>query len=141
MLHPALPLALDSPADTVSRLLCMPPWPARHRIDVSDPQVVRSQAVCPIRPDAVRSLAPKPVPDTVTLADPDPPVLARPATLTSPAFADRASLMLPARPPTDTASLLLPSHICAVRQLTDVEDAHDVCCDGLPPIPDLALAI
>lgn len=94
---------------------------------MSASQLVRSHAVIPTESAPVAPLNPIPTPYTVTLTDPDAPVLALTSALMPPAAEESAAEALPRRTPADMATRRLPPDACAACPRTDVSDSHDVC--------------
>ena len=127
-----------SPAVITTRRVPRPPWPMRHRNDVSDSHSVPSHAVCRSRALLVLVMSPMPDPCTVTDADPVLPRLPRRSTLLAGMSADQAWLLLPIRSPVVNTTRRVPRAPCPTRHLTDVSDSQSVpshlVCPCLEPI-------
>ena len=122
-----------SPIDTDTRAEAAAPFPARHKVAVSDAQVVPSLAVEKAR--ACKDQEPKPIcaPYTVTLDDADATLLPAVATDKVGADTDTDSDIEPARSPTDKVTLLLLALSLGRRHVRQLSDTHALASHAVPP--------
>ena len=128
---PRVTLETSPPTLTPTRLLPLLATASWHRIDVSDSQLDRSQAVTPTRDTAHTS--PSPTPLTVTTVDPVVAVFALHSTLITAGLVENVLLLLPRLTPLDKIRWRLPGALRPTRHRVDVSDSHELCSHALLP--------
>ena len=110
------------------------PYPAWHRVDVSETHPVLSQAVTPSLAPPLTVASPTLPPYIVMLRDPVAAVFPRATLLTHPTPYDKPTLMLDARSPADIAPRRLEYIPPAILPRTDVSDCQELRSHALRPI-------
>jgi hypothetical protein len=122
------------PMVTDSCLLRSTPYPAWHRIDVSETHPVLSHAVRPNLAPPLKAVGPTLPPYMVTLRDPEATMFPRPTLLTNPVPYDKPAVMLDARRPVDIAPRRLEYTPPPIFTDTDVSDRQELRSHALCPI-------
>jgi hypothetical protein len=133
-------LPADPPALTTMRRDLLAACARRHRKLVSDSHSVLAQAENPTRKDSDIVPCPNPLPNTVTLSDPDDGKFAdqttpEPVTRTYMLGPSKlkSALALPTTKPADRDTFRDASKPCPPRHLALVSDTHSLCSHALIP--------
>jgi hypothetical protein len=113
--------------------LPLTPDPTRQTTSLSDTHTLASQADDPARPAMLMPAPPKPLPNTVTLADPVPARFVGMLTLTTGMSYDTPKLKLPARTPAVTTTTWLCLTPLGPLQSTELSDTHTEASHPLEP--------